>query len=140
MKSIYALIVDDDRDDRDILKQEFQDITNTIDFQECATGDEALAYLRSVKANHTALPDIIFLDLHMPGKNGLETLQVIKADDALSNIPVVIITTSLQKEEERKCRAAGCTKYFSKPITVDGYGYIINEAIDLLVTGHPSLV
>ena len=60
-------------------------------------------------------PDLIFMDLYMPEMDGASCCAAIKADPALSEIPVIMVTTSESKEDRERCAAAGCSGYLVKP-------------------------
>ncbi|MCL1845438.1 MAG: response regulator [Defluviitaleaceae bacterium] len=64
-------------------------------------------------------PDLILLDLLMPGISGYEALEILKADDELKNIPVILISGKDQKENEGKGRALGAVGYVKKPFDAD---------------------
>mgnify|MGYP001607730987 CR=1 FL=1 len=61
-------------------------------------------------------PDLILMDIAMPGMDGLALTRLLKADPATQLIPVVALTASAMKGDERRTRAAGCDGYISKPI------------------------
>jgi CheY-like chemotaxis protein len=95
----------------------------------CRSGQEALDYLYqrgefAGGVNHTQ-PDLILLDLNMPGLDGRHVLRVIKGDGALRSIPVIILTTSLDDADIRKCYVMGANTYVQKPVHLDG----LTEAI-----------
>jgi DNA-binding response OmpR family regulator len=72
-------------------------------------GEEGLAVLKKEK------PDIVLLDIMMPKMNGIETLKAIKADSALKNIPVVILTNLGDRPEDvQKCKDLGAEDYWVK--------------------------
>ncbi|NMC75007.1 MAG: response regulator [Geobacteraceae bacterium] len=72
-------------------------------------GAEALATVRSVR------PDLVILDLHMPGMNGAECCAAIKGDPELSSIPVIMATAAGKQEDHELCRRAGCDGLLTKP-------------------------
>jgi CheY-like chemotaxis protein len=74
------------------------------------TGDEALEIARK---EH---PDLIFLDIHMPGMDGIACCREIKSDPSLRSIPVVMVTSSGTEEYLEKCKEAGCDAFVTKPI------------------------
>jgi CheY-like chemotaxis protein len=97
LKNIHFLLVDDDNDDTFLFEDVLLNIEPSAHFNSAANGIEALQKLRA----GTALPDIIFLDLNMPGMDGKECLAQLKKDTALKSIPVIIYTTSsLSKDIE----------------------------------------
>ena len=75
-------------------------------------GEDGLARARAEQ------PDLILLDLKLPGCNGWATLETLRTDPDLAGIPVVIITASAVKEEEERARQLGAVDYLVKPIGV----------------------
>jgi CheY-like chemotaxis protein len=63
-----------------------------------------------------SLPDLILMDIALPGMDGLTLTRVLKADARLSHIPVVALTASAMKGDDQKALAAGCAGYITKPI------------------------
>jgi CheY-like chemotaxis protein len=75
-----------------------------------ANGNEALEVARNER------PDLIFMDIHMPGMDGVTCCGKIKDDPELCSIPVVMVSTSAKDEDLALCRQAGCDDYITKPI------------------------
>lgn len=111
------LIVEDSDDDFEATRRAFDraNLINPIAHARC--GEEALAYLQTAANDR---PGLILLDLNMPGIDGRKTLQSIKADTALREIPVVILTTSDDERDIRECYAAGANTFIQKPVDLDG--------------------
>jgi DNA-binding response OmpR family regulator len=65
------------------------------------------------------MPDIILLDIVMPGKTGLEVCKILKAKHKTRNIPVVMFTVLGQDVDRKLAREAGCDGYFAKPFTLE---------------------
>lgn len=63
-----------------------------------------------------ALPDLILMDIAMPGMDGLELTRKLKADERFNHIPVIALTASAMKGDDEKAYAAGCDGYITKPI------------------------
>ena len=63
-------------------------------------------------------PDLILLDINIPGLNGLELARRFKADPALANIPVIATTANVLRGDRERCLAAGCDEYLAKPLDV----------------------
>ena len=72
----------------------------------------------AVRMVHAEKPDLILMDIQLPEISGLELIRMIKADSAVSNIPIIAITAFAMKGDEEKIRASGCQDYLSKPISV----------------------
>lgn len=111
------LMVDDDEEDRMLLKDVFEELgfTDTTQFEE--NGEKALAFLKSCNDKAIKLPCLIVLDLNMPRLNGRETLRKLKNTPAYKNITVVIYSTSLNPKERDECMALGAHDYMIKPIS-----------------------
>jgi len=62
------------------------------------------------------LPDLILMDIQLPGMSGLEATRIIKEDPELMNIPVVALTSFAMQGDEEKAMSAGCAGYITKPI------------------------
>jgi|ERR1041385_4260153 CheY-like chemotaxis protein len=94
-KPIHVLLADDDKDDRFFFKKALGEINLPTHFKSVHDGEQLMKHLY-LHSNH--LPDILFLDLNMPRKNGSECLSEIKTDRKLAHLPVVIYSTSLNEE------------------------------------------
>ena len=78
---------------------------------EAVDGNEAMA---KVASEH---PDLVLMDLSIPGVDGWECTRRIKADDATKQIPIIALTAHAMRGDEDRARAAGCDGYLSKPIS-----------------------
>ncbi len=123
-ESIIILMADDDEDDRLMTKEALEEAQLVNDIRFVEDGEELLDYLyRRGKFSNPAespRPGLILLDLNMPRKDGREALEEIKADQALCQIPVVVLTTS--KAEEDICRTynLGVNSFITKPVSFEG--------------------
>jgi len=136
LKDVRILLIEDDPGDQKLIKNSLnnQRIGNELSIAE--TAEEALEYLDHGKTGDSEypIPDLILLDLNMPGMGGKEFLKRIKADDQLDTIPVVILTTSDSEQdilESYKLHAAG---YIKKPVTLQGFQDIIAQLGDYWFT------
>ncbi|MBI5674670.1 MAG: response regulator [Nitrospirae bacterium] len=107
------LLVDDDRVDVMTTKRALKDINVTNPVYTAGNGEEALALLKDGK---TEKPGVILLDLNMPRMNGIEFLRVIKNDDLLKRIPIVVLTTSKEEEDKVESFNLGVAGYMIKPV------------------------
>lgn len=64
-----------------------------------------------------ALPDLIFMDIQLPGMDGLEASRLLKADETTRHIPIYALTAFAMKGDEDHIRAAGCDGYLAKPVS-----------------------
>lgn len=115
-KSIEILIVDDCRPDIVLMREAVAETGQFSVVSEVFNGNQAIDYLTKILEEPTKrLPDIVLLDINMPGMNGFETLRVVKANEKLRHIPVVVLTTSNRKEDVMMAYAYGASSYVRKP-------------------------
>jgi CheY-like chemotaxis protein len=108
------LLVEDDTVDAMTVRRALKDLKVTNQVVHAINGEEALNHLR---AKHNGdRPCIILLDLNMPRMNGVEFLKVVKADDALKLIPVVVFTTSQEDRDVIESFTLGIAGYIVKPV------------------------
>ncbi len=117
---IPILLVDDDEDDIHLVKRAFQKGRILNKLYVAHDGEEALDFLyhRGDFENHIDLPrpGIILLDLNMPRMDGRETLQVIKADENLQSIPIIVLTTSDAEKDILESYKHGANSFITKPV------------------------
>ena len=101
------LVVEDQEDNRQILR----DLLTSAGFEviEAADGETGLA----AAAVHR--PDLILMDIQLPGLDGYEATRRLKADAVLHTIPIIVVTSYALDGDPDKARAAGCDAYISKP-------------------------
>lgn len=127
-KSVEVLLVEDDPGDIELMEIAFQRSQLQIPLKVLNDGEEALSYLRKQEGYAKAVePDLILLDLNLPGLNGQEVLQAIKTDEQLKHIPVVIFTTSKAQEEIFKSYNLGASAYLTKPVDMEGFSTIVKS-------------
>lgn len=115
-RSIEILLIEDNPDDVDLMLEAFKEgrVRNRVNVAE--DGAEALAFLRRT-GNYTRVPrpDVILLDLNLPGMSGHEVLAEIKADPSLRRIPVVILTSSASEQDIVKSYNLSANCFITKP-------------------------
>ncbi len=75
-------------------------------------------------------PDLILMDVGLPGMDGLEATGVLKQDPATKDIPVIAITAHAMKGDEEKALAAGCAGYITKPIDTRAFPKMVTRFIE----------
>jgi len=130
----HILLVEDNQDDfeateRSLKKNHFM---NPIKW--CKSGQDAIDYVFQqgvYKDNPDVLtPDLILLDLNMPGIDGREVLKQIKSDKDKCTIPIVILTTSKDSKDIERCYEIGASTYVQKPVDFDGLTQAIRTMKD----------
>lgn len=119
------LLADDDPDDRMIFENAFQDIPMKTIVSTVKDGVELMEYLHQEEE----LPHILFLDLNMPKKNGLQSLKEIRCSEKLRNLPVVIYSTSSSPLDVETTFVAGANFYIKKPTNFGSLKRILSEVM-----------
>lgn len=114
---LNILLIEDDFIEVMKLKRAISSLSLNHNLLEAKNGEEALEVLQ----NTANLPDIILLDLHMPKMNGIEFLEILKADEQLRQIPAIILTTSSNRKDLLECYRTGIAGYVIKPLKYDDY-------------------
>jgi len=117
-----VLLIDDDKDEHEIFKKELDRYDPAITFFSAYDGQEGLDFLLKEYV------DYIFLDINMPVMNGIDLLKLMKKDEALKHIPVIIYSTSDGRGYKKMALDLGAISYFTKPTTVQGM-YKIFETV-----------
>lgn len=101
------LVVEDHEDNRQILR----DLLGSAGYEmiEAENGEDGVAEASSKR------PDLILMDIQLPIVDGYEATRRIKADPALTAIPIIVVTSYALSGDEEKARAAGCDAYIAKP-------------------------
>ena len=119
------LIVEDSDDDYMATVRAFQKANLINPVQRCTNGDQAIDYLlqrgKFSDPGKAPRPNIILLDLNLPGTDGREVLRSIKTDPGLQKIPVIVLTTSNAELGIEQCYEAGANSYVQKPVDLVGF-------------------
>jgi CheY-like chemotaxis protein len=119
------LLIDDDQDDCYLFTDAIKNFLPNINLVTVNNFLEAIAYLTSEQ------PDIIFLDLNMPFKSGIESLAELKADQNFKTIPIVVFSNSDYPKDIKLSYEKGAALYFTKPSSFDdllvGLQQILNK-------------
>jgi CheY-like chemotaxis protein len=108
------LLIEDDIVDAMTVKRALSDIKVTNALFTVGNGEEALEYL---KDSNNEQPGIILLDLNMPRMNGIEFLKVMKNDNLLKRVPVIVLTTSQIEQDKIESFNLGVAGYMIKPVS-----------------------
>ena len=119
-KSQIMLVVEDSPEDYYAVRRGLDNAGYANSIVRCESGEEALDYLRGqgryVNDKELRKPDLILLDLNLPGLSGGEVLEFIKTDASLYKIPVVVISTSGDPDDIEQSYAKGANCYMRKSL------------------------
>ena len=119
-KSFAILMIDDDEEDFTLVKDALESKQIKVDLYWAADGDEAENFLyRRGEYSNAPSPDLILLDLNMPGKDGFEVLRDLKANGNFRKIPVVILTSTQDHRSVSRGYKIGASSFMLKPLTFD---------------------
>jgi CheY-like chemotaxis protein len=133
------LIVEDSDEDFEALKRIIARVsTFTLTIDRCMDGDDALDFLNRVEkysggthpAGNRPNPDLIVLDLNLPGTDGREVLATIKQSTILKTIPVVVLSTSSNPKDIEACYQSGANSYMLKPMNVNELSESVRMMLD----------
>ena len=116
---LKILMVDDNEDDFETAKRASNKVDFPCELHWCESGEECIEYLNDCLNNDSrkdlSMPNIIFLDINMPGLDGKQTLSRIKQNKDLCSIPVLMFTTSANERDINECYGMGANSYITKP-------------------------
>jgi CheY-like chemotaxis protein len=129
IQTIQLLLADDDKDDCDLFKEALDELPVTADLATVHDGEQLMQLLVDKK---NKLPQVLFLDLNMPRKNGFECLSEIKKNQSLKGLPVIIFSTSYDTDIVNLLYNNGAHFYISKPNEFDKLKKVIQTALSSL--------
>ena len=121
---LHILLADDDKEDFYLFKEALKQLDPAVQLTHVEDSVQLLKYLEEVE-----VPDVIVLDVHMPYKPVLESLSDIKTNEKFGHLPVIIFSTSGDKETIDACYKAGATLYLVKPYTFPDLVNIIRKIV-----------
>ena len=128
-KKTRILLVDDDEDTRFMVRDAIEESNLDPEIYEVETGEEAIEFLsRTGKFSDCPLPELIFLDLEMPGIGGLNTLREIRSREDFRYIPVVVMTNIDDDREKKRSAEFGANSYTVKPSDPDRFIETVKDA------------
>jgi CheY-like chemotaxis protein len=130
----HILLADDDKDDNLLFQDVLEELLLATRLVTVHNGELLMKLLNDEKE---PLPDILFLDLNMPRKNGFECLSEIKRTEKLKRLPVIIFSTSYEPEIVNRLYKSGAQYYIRKPNYFNQFKEVIYQALTL--TGRADI-
>jgi len=122
MSSKSILIVDDNIDNLDLAQIVLESEGYEVQVAEDAT--QAIDRLSSYR------PNLILMDLQLPGMDGLELTRQLRKDPSMNDVPIVALSAYAMKGDQEKARAAGCSGYITKPINTRTFPGVVRGYLD----------
>ncbi len=134
-RPIEVLLVEDNPGDVRLMQEALKDSKVHNNLHVVYDGDEAMSFLRREgKYSGAPEPNLIMLDLNLPGKDGREVLDEIKNDPALKRIPVVVVTTSSAEEDILKSYNLHANCFVTKPVNIEQFIKVVHAIEDFWFT------
>ena len=130
LKKLSILLADDDKDDRFFFSMALESLTVPTQLAIVLDGEKLMVYLDE---NSHQLPDVLFLDLNMPRKNGFECLNEIKQNNNLNKLPVIIYSTSFEQDVVNLLYKNGAHFFIRKPAEFSQLKKLIQQTVTLLI-------
>lgn len=128
MNEVHILLVEDNEGDIILTTEAFKDMQLENKISIVRDGEEALQFLRKQDSYaDVTTPQLILMDINLPGMDGKELLETIKKDPELKEIPVVMLTSSAADADISECYDKHVNWYITKPIDYDKYTKVMHE-------------
>ena len=130
LNRLNILHADDDTDDRLFFKEALEDLQLPTQHIAVNDGEQLMHYLRD-EANE--LPHVLFLDINMPRKNGLECLKEIKVNTRLKQVTIIIFSTAYEEKIVSQLYTDGAQYYIRKPAEFSKFKKVIQQTFMSLI-------
>lgn len=130
LKPLNILLADDDLDDCIFFREAVEELLMTTQLSTLHDGEQLMEHLNNTI---NELPDVLFLDLNMPRKNGFECLSEIKGSQRLQGLPVIIFSTSFEQEVVNLLFINGAQYFIRKPSEFSQFKKIIHQTFITLI-------
>jgi CheY-like chemotaxis protein len=127
------MLIDDDLEDIEIFKEAIKNIDPLLSVTDYCTCQDAIDFLKKETSN---LPDLIFLDLNLPGMTGLQCLSELRNIQSIRYIPIIIYTTSKYYKDIEDTFKLGASYFLTKP----GKSKVLDDALARLLRYYPTFV
>jgi chemotaxis family two-component system response regulator Rcp1 len=132
---VDVLLVEDSPGDVRLTREAFRSADSTPHLHVASDGVEAMTFLRQEGEHQQApRPDLILLDLNLPRMDGREVLALIKQDDSLKTIPIIILTTSEAEADVKRSYELQASCYLTKPSHLEEFELLIASLSDFWLT------
>jgi CheY-like chemotaxis protein len=126
-KPARLVLVDDDPADQDLFRIAVANARGDSAVDVYDSVDDALRALRRALPVE---PVLLFTDLKMPGRDGIELLCELRGDTDLKHLPVLVLSTSKAPADVRRAHLAGCNAYHTKPMGLLGFEHLLGRILD----------
>lgn len=136
LRKLNITLAEDDNDDRLLFEEAIIELPINVELNTFSNGDELMEWLTNID---NKLPDVLFLDLNMPRKNGFATLGEIKRNPKLQDLPVIIFSTTTNREMIQQVFRDAAHYYLRKPIHFSELKELIYKSLKLIADHDTEL-
>lgn len=133
-KRFNILLVEDNRMEVELTLNAFQEINLNCKVHTVDNGEKALDFILGRgdfgDRNRYPLPDLILLDLKLPGISGHEVVQQVKRTEGVNRIPIIVLTSSMERSDLITCYEYGANSYLVKPVSFESFLEVIRKIND----------
>jgi CheY-like chemotaxis protein len=138
--AFHILLVEDNAADIYLFRQALKRAGLTFELTVITDGGDALAFAKSDgKYSESRVPDLVVLDLNLPKVGGCQVLEVLRQNADLSNLTVVVMTSSEASRDYEKCAELGVSRYITKPLELEDFfriGEVVKQVLLESMPGH----
>lgn len=133
------LLVEDHSGDVRLLREAFSETNTQTKIHVVNDGEAAITFLKRASAYESEpVPELVLLDLNLPGRGGREVLEDVREDLQIDQLPVIILTSSEDSEDVVQCYEAAANAYLTKPTSLDNFVSMV-ETIERFWFSHARL-
>lgn len=130
-RPVHILLVEDSDADVALTRAALSAAKVLVSLDVVMTGEAAIKYLRrAAPYESVSRPDLVLLDIKLPGISGIETLRALKSHETTRNIPVVMLTSSTQDEDILRSYDAHANAYIAKPVDMEAFRTVVQRLED----------
>lgn len=134
MQPINILLVEDSLADTVLIKESMEESKISLHLDCVVDGEAATDYLYQKLKNNEPLPDLMILDLNLPKKDGREVLVEVKTHPELKTIPIVVLSTSSNRDDIDHAYKHYANSFITKPVDLEQFMRIVNSINDFWLT------
>jgi len=136
LRKLTVILAEDDQDDRLLFEDAIDELPVSVQLIAVSNGEELITWLTNIE---NKLPDVLFLDLNMPRKNGFATLGEIKRNASLEDLPVIIFSTATKNEMIKQVYKDAAHYYIRKPVHFQDLKKLIYKSLALISDHNTAL-
>lgn len=125
---VTIVMIEDDEGHARLIEKNIRRAGVTNEIRHFKDGNSACAYFSAIKEESSgSRPVLVLLDLNLPDMSGIDILEILKSDRYLKLAPVIVLTTTDDQVEIKRCYELGCNVYITKPVDYEHFAHAIRQ-------------